>query len=148
MLQPRTVELKCAKQGAKRAPRAGFQVQRRPAVRAIRARVEKGGDLLLKEVPLQGAEELLGLCQGQPEMLEALIVLVEGDDIGDGLFLTLIVTHDKLQFDTHTGASPGSSDREIAQAILPEFCSYPQHLPALVLRQAADPCHRASRRVE
>ena len=34
-------------------------------------------------------------------MLDALLVLVEGDDIGDGLFLTLIVTDDKLQFDTH-----------------------------------------------
>src|SRR6266446_5414329 len=111
MLQPRTVELKRAKQGAKRAPRASFQGQRRPAVWAIRARVEKGGDLLLEEVPLQGAKELFGLRQGQPEMLDALIVLVEGDEIGDGLFLTLIVTHDELQFDTHTGASPGSSDR-------------------------------------
>src|SRR5262245_12407144 len=131
MLQPRTVELQCAKQGAKRAPRAGFQVQRRPAVRAVRGRIEKGVDLLLEEVLLQGAEEVFGLRQGQPEMLDALMVLVEGDDIGDGLFLTLIVTHDKVQFDTHTGASPGSSDRGIAQAILPEFCSYPQHLPAL-----------------
>jgi hypothetical protein len=81
----------------------GFQRQRRPAVRAIRARVEKGGDLLLEEVLLQGAEELFGLRQGQPEMLDALMVLVEGEDIGDGLFLTLIVTHDELQFDTHTG---------------------------------------------
>ena len=44
-------------------------------------------------------------------MLDALLVLVEGDDIGDGLFLTLIVTDDELQFDTHTGASPGLSDR-------------------------------------
>jgi hypothetical protein len=121
MLQPRTVELKRAKQGAKRAPRASFQVQRRPAVRAIRARVEKGGDLLSEEVLLQGAEEVFGLRQGQPEMLDALIVLVKGDDIGDGLFITFIVTHDELQFDTHTGASPGSSDRGIAQAILPEF---------------------------
>ena len=111
MLQPRTVERKRAKQGAKRAPSAGFQVQRRPAVRAIRARVEKGVDLLLEEVPLQGAEELFGLGEGQPEMLEALMVLVEGEDIGDGLFITLIVTHDELQFDTHTGASPGSNDR-------------------------------------
>src|SRR4029453_18721971 len=102
---------KRAKQGAQRAARAGFQVQRRPAVRAIRARGEKGGDLLLEEVPLQGAEEVCGLRQGQPEMLDALMVLVEGDDIGDGLFLTLIVTYDKLQFDTHTWASPGSSDR-------------------------------------
>src|SRR2546426_1511539 len=111
MLQPRTVELKRSKQGAKRAARASFQGQRRPAVWAIRARVEKGIDLLLEEVPLQGAEELLGLRQGQPKMLDALIVLVQGDDIGDGLFLTLIVTHDELQFDTHTGASPGSSDQ-------------------------------------
>jgi hypothetical protein len=75
----------------------------------------------LEEVPLQSAKELFGLRQGQPEMLEASIVLVEGDDIGDGLFITLIVTHDELQFDTHTGASPGSRDRCIAQAILPEF---------------------------
>jgi hypothetical protein len=36
-------------------------------------------------------------------MLDALMVLVEGDDVGDGLFITLIVTHDELQFDTHTG---------------------------------------------
>src|SRR5712691_4674318 len=107
MLQPRTVELKRAKQGAKRAASAGFRGQRRPAVRAIRARVEKGVDLLLEEVLLQGAEEVFGLRQSQPEMLDALMVLVKGDDIGDGLFLTLIVTHDELQFEAHTGASPG-----------------------------------------
>ena len=53
---------------------------------------------------------MFGLRQGQPKMLDALLVLVEGDDIGDGLVLTLIVTDDELQFDTHTGASPGSSD--------------------------------------
>jgi len=94
--------------------------------------------LLLEEVLLQGAEELFGLRQSQPEMLDALMVLVEGDDIGDGLFITLIIrhyrkqflaieiacvraakavfpimsiTHDELQFEAHTGASPGSSDR-------------------------------------
>jgi len=44
-------------------------------------------------------------------MLDASVVLVEGDHIGDDLFSTLIVTHDELQFDTHMGASPGSSDR-------------------------------------
>jgi hypothetical protein len=54
-------------------------------------------------------------------MRDALLVLVKGDDIGDGLFITRIVTHDELQFDTQTGASPGSSDRGIAPAILPEF---------------------------
>src|SRR5215470_474212 len=132
MLQPRTGERKRAKQGAKRAAATGLELERRPAVQTGRPRVEKGGDLLVEEVPLEGAEEVFGLGQGQPEMLDALMVLVEDDDIGDSLFITLIVTHDELQFDTHTGASPGSSDRGRAQAILPEFCSYPQHLPALV----------------
>ena len=89
----------------------GLEIERRPAVRARRMRVEKGVDLLLEEVPLEDAEELFGLGQGQPEMLEALMVLGEGDDIGDGLFMTFIMTDDELQFDTHTGASPGSSDR-------------------------------------
>ena len=111
MREPWTGELQGAKQGAQRAARAGLELQRRPAVRAIRARVEKGVDLLLEEVPLQGAEELCGLRHGQPEMLDALMVLVEGDDIGDGVFVTLIVTNDEWQFDTHTGASPGSSGR-------------------------------------
>jgi hypothetical protein len=68
-------------------------------------------DLLLEEVSLQGAVKVFGLGQSQPEMLDASMVLVEGDDIGDGLFMTVIVTNDELQFDTHTGASPGSSDR-------------------------------------
>src|SRR5216683_3382341 len=109
MLQPRTVELKRAKQGAKRPAGVGLELERRPAVPARRTRVEKGGDLLLEEVPLEGAEEVFGLGQGQPEMLDALMVLVEDDDIGDSLFITLIVIHDELQFDTHTGASPGLS---------------------------------------
>ena len=111
MLQSRTVELQRAKQGAKRPAGAGLKLERRPTVPARRTRVEKGVDLLLEEVPLEGAEELFGLGQGQPEMLDALMVLVEGDDIGDGLFLTLIITQDELQFEAHTGASPGSSDR-------------------------------------
>jgi hypothetical protein len=58
--------------------------------------------LLLEEMLLEGAEEVFGLGQGQPEMLDALMVLGEGDDIGDGLFITLIVTHDELQFEAHT----------------------------------------------
>src|SRR4029453_11871872 len=131
MLQPRAGELKRPKQGAKRAIRTGLELERCPTVRTDRTRVEKGVDLPLEEVPLEGAEEVFGLGPGQPELLDALMVLVEDDDIGDSLFITLIVTHDELQFDTHTGASPGSSDRCRAQAILLEFCSYPQHLPAL-----------------
>ena len=91
MLKPRARELKRAKQGAKRPVSAGLELERCAAVRAIRARVEKGIDVLLEEVSLQGAEKLFGLGQGQPEMLDASIVLVEGDDIGDGLFMTFIV---------------------------------------------------------
>src|SRR6266478_10208547 len=82
-------------------------------------------------MPLGSTEQLFGLRQGQPEMLDTLGIFVEGDDIGDGLFVTLIVTHNELQFDTHPGASPSLSDRRIAQPILPEFAGYPQHLPAL-----------------
>src|SRR5215471_13736574 len=57
------------------------------------------------------AEELFGLRQGQPELLDALMVFVERDHLGDGLFLTLITAQDELKFDTHTGVSPGSSGR-------------------------------------
>ena len=68
-------------------------------------------------------------------MLDVLLVLVEGDDIGDGLFLTLIVTDDELQFDTHRRASPGSSGRRRVHAILPDFGGFPQHLHALLFEQ-------------
>jgi len=94
-----------------------------------------GTEDALEEMSLDGAEELFGLRQGQPEMFDTLVVLVEDDDIGDGLFLTLIVTDDELQFDTHRRASPGSSGRRRVHAILPDFCGFPQHLPALVYEE-------------
>jgi hypothetical protein len=34
--------------------------------------------------------------------------LVQGKDIGDGFFMTFIVTDDELPFDAHRGAFPGS----------------------------------------
>jgi hypothetical protein len=74
-------------------------------------RVEKGGNLVLQQVSLQDAEELFGFRQGQPELLDALVVFVERDHISDGFFLTLITAQDELKFDTHMGASPGSSGR-------------------------------------
>ena len=80
ILQPRTVEFKGAKQGAERATRVGLELERRAAVRARRAGVEKGVNLLLKELTLQAAEELFGLSQGQPEMLDALVGFVEGEE--------------------------------------------------------------------
>ena len=55
-------------------------------------RVEKGINLLWEEVSLEGAEKLCGLGQGQPEMFDALIVLLEGKNIGNGFFMTVTVT--------------------------------------------------------
>src|SRR5712691_6155463 len=86
MFKPRAAQLQRPKQGAQRAMRTGLELERRPTVWTRRARIEKGVNLLLEEVSLEGAEELFGLCQGQPEMLDASVVLVEGDHIGDGLF--------------------------------------------------------------
>src|SRR5215831_1190561 len=90
MLQPRAVKGESAKQSTKRAAGVGFHLEQGATGRARGTRVEKSGNLLLKQVSLQGAEELFGLRQGQPEMLEVSVVLVEGDHIGDGLFLTRI----------------------------------------------------------
>jgi hypothetical protein len=111
MFKPRAAQLKRPKQGEKRAMRTGLELERRPTVWTRRARIEKGVNLLLEEVALEGAEKGFGLGQGQLEMLDTLVLFVEGDDIGDRFFITLIVTHDELQFDTHRGASPGSSSR-------------------------------------
>src|SRR5262245_31184167 len=111
MLHPRAVQCKSAKQRAKRWACVGFHLEQGTTARARSTRVEKGGNLMLKLVSLQGAEELFGLLQGLPDLLGALVVFVERDHIGDCLFLTFIVTDDELKFDTHTGASPGSSGR-------------------------------------
>src|SRR4029453_6574803 len=111
MLEPRTLNLTGAEHGAQRAAAVGLELERRPAVRARRARVEKGVNLLFEEVALEGAEELFGLGQGQSEMFDALVILGEGDDIGDGFFMTLIVTNDELQFDANRGTSRGWRDK-------------------------------------
>jgi len=81
----------------------GFHLEQGLTVRASGTWVEKGGNLVLQQVSLQGAEELFGLRQGQPERLDASVVLIEGDHIGDGLFMTRIAAYDELQFDTPTG---------------------------------------------
>lgn len=142
MLEPRTLERKGAEQGAKRASAMSLELERRAAIQARHMRIKKGADLLLEEALLEGTEEVFGLSQSQPEMLDALVVLGEGKDIGDGFFLTVIVTDDELQFDAHSRASPGSSGRGRIRVILFDLVDFPQHFPALMAVQ--DP-HRAVR---
>ena len=117
VLKPRTLSLAGVKQSAKHSAAVGLELERGTAVLARQGRIEQGVDVLLEEASLEGIEQLFGLGQGQPERLDALMVLVEGADSGDGLFLPLLITHDELQFETHTGASPGSSDRYITNGV-------------------------------
>jgi hypothetical protein len=90
MLSPRAVKFIGAKQGAKRAAGAGFHLEEGTTICAGGTPVEQGIDLVLQQVSLKRAEELFGFRQGQPEMLDAVVVFVERDHIGNGLFLTLI----------------------------------------------------------
>jgi len=63
----------------------------------------------LERAVLDGVEELLRLRERQAEMLDASVVFLQGDDIGDGFFMTIIAAHDELEFHTHGGAPPGLS---------------------------------------
>lgn len=73
-----------------------FDLEGSTAVRAGRACIEKGVDLLLKHALLDRGEELLGFSQSQAQMLDALVVLVQGDEVGDGFFTAIIATDDQL----------------------------------------------------
>jgi len=92
-------------------------------------RVEKGVNLLWEEVSLEGAEKLFGLGQGPPELCDALSVLLEGHDIGDGLFMAVTVTDDEVQFDAHRSASPGVSGRGRVRVILSGLLRFPPAFP-------------------
>ena len=54
------------------------------AVRAGRAPVEKRVNLVEQETFLDRGEELFGLLEGQAQVLDALGVLLQGDDVRDG----------------------------------------------------------------
>jgi hypothetical protein len=64
-------------------------------------------------------------------MLDALSVLLQGDDVGDDFFLAIIAAHDELEFDAHGRAPLGLRGRGMMQAMLPEFVAYPRLLYAL-----------------
>src|SRR5262249_5962125 len=70
-------------------------------------------------------------------MLDALSVLLQGNDVGNGFFTAIIAAHDQLQSDAHGGCSSGSGSGGMMQVILPEFVAYPQHLHALLCKGEA-----------
>ncbi len=108
-----------------------FDFEGGTAVRAGRGRLEKRLNLVLQQALLESVQELCGLPECQAQMLDALSVLPQGDDVSDGVFLAIITAHDELEFDAHGRAPPGLSSRCMMQTILPEFVDYPQHLHAL-----------------
>src|SRR5207249_7874139 len=77
------------------------------AVRAGRAPVEKRLHLVLQQAFLDRVEELFGFPERQAQVLDALGVLLQGDDVGDSFFLAIIAAHDELEFDTHGWGSSG-----------------------------------------
>lgn len=92
---------------------------------------------MLQEALLDGGAELFGLPECEAQMRDALGVLPQGDDIGDGFFVAIIITHNELECDAPGRAPPGSSGRGMMPAILPEFVDYPQHLHALAALRSA-----------
>jgi len=77
------------------------------AVRAGRGPVEKRIHLVLQQAFLDGVEELFGLPECQAQMLDALGVLLQGDEVGDGFFMAIVAAYDELEFDAHGRAPPG-----------------------------------------
>src|SRR2546427_4724937 len=84
-----------------------FGLEGSAAVWTGRARVEKSVNLLLQHASLDGVQELFGLPECQAQMLDALGVLLQGDEVGDGFCLAIIITNNKLQFDAHGECSSG-----------------------------------------
>ncbi len=80
----------------------------RSDILTIRARVEKRVNLLLQHAVLDGVEELLRLRERQTQMLNASVVFLQGDDIGDGFFLAIIIINNELKFDAHGACSSSS----------------------------------------
>ena len=108
MEEPRTSQIEGAKHGAERAVLIAVDRVRRPAVWTGRAGSEKRVNLALQQPVLEGFEELFGFSEGQAQMLDACVVLFQGDEVGDGGFMAIIITHNELQFDAYGSAFPSS----------------------------------------
>ena len=68
---------------------------------AVRVRGQKCVNLLLKHALLESGEELFRFNERQAQVLDALAVLLQGDDVGHGFFTAIIGAHDELKFDMH-----------------------------------------------
>ena len=79
---------------------------------------------MLQQAFLESVEELFGLPERQAQMLDALGVLLQGDEVGEGFFLAIIAAHNELEFDEPERAPPGLSRGCMMQVILPEFVDY------------------------
>src|SRR5262249_3333508 len=127
-----TGKLEGAKQGPERATMIAFGLEGGTAVRAGRAPVEKRIHLVVQQAFLDRGEELFSLLERQPQMLDALGVLLQGNEVCHGFFTAIIAAHDQLQFNAHGECSSGSGGGGMMQVILPEFVTYPQLLHALL----------------
>jgi hypothetical protein len=85
---------------------------------------------------VDGAEELFGLGQASPERFDAFVVLVEGDDIGDGFFMTGIVPDDELQFDAVGSIYSCSSIKELGEPAMGTNGPRPYELPRALVRKS------------
>jgi hypothetical protein len=125
-----------------------FDLESGPARLACTVHCQKGVYLLREHAMLDGREELFGFNKGQAPVLDALGVLLQGDNVGYGFFTALIGAQDKLKFDAHGEAPPGLNGGCMMQVILPEFVAYPQHLHALQeVRTFLDFFHRGTVRM-
>jgi hypothetical protein len=88
--------------------------------------------LVVQQAFLDRGEELFGLLERQPQMLDALGVLLQGDEVCHGFFTAIIAAQNQLQFDVHGEGSSGSGGGGMMQVILPEFVDDPQLLHALL----------------
>ena len=61
----------------------------------------------MRPLVLDAFEELFGLSERQAEMLKAVAVFVQRDDVGHGFFTVIIAAQDELEFHTHGEAPPG-----------------------------------------
>jgi hypothetical protein len=106
-----TGQLEGPKQGAERAIGIVFGLERGATIRALAVGVQIPRNLLFQQCFLDAFEELFGLGESQPEMLNTVGILLQSDNVGHRFFTAIIAVQDQLQFDAHGWAPPGGMGR-------------------------------------